>query len=399
MATIPEYFEVIFQNRQFPAANYYYNKTEKHLVCPNQSEVFFIALDKEYQIRKLKGTKFGVLWIDQVEEVDKGIFDMACGRVRHAVPFRQKIFTCNPEGGDHYLKELFFNQDIKTKKENMLFQGAKWPIYYGYWRGLNENYLGITAKPLANKSNIADPLYYENLVRTLPREWVLKYVFANWFGKTGLIYPLNAENIIQHLPFESDELMYPVTRFELNDYGISDTSPMVWLNVVFYNGNYYITDEYYHYNGDIQKTAEYVRDLESKFSIKPLYRIGCDRAFQREGTSNNLTPAKLFGQYGVLLSQFRIHLNTRRPILQKLFEQGKIKILESECQFLLQELRGLKWNNEKSAPAHAVEALERGLAKHYLSSRRSAREFEQKLKDKHAMRETLVDANYMTTEW
>jgi len=399
MTTIPEYFEVMFRDRFAPASGYYWNKTEKHLILPNSSEVWFIALDNERQLKKLKGPKFGALWIDQCEEVEQNVFNLACSRVRHDVPFRQKIITCNPEGGDHYLKELFYCQDIKTKREKIFFQNKQWPAYYGYWKGLDDSYLGITAKPMANAANIPDEKYYETLVKTLPHEWVLKYVFANWFGKTGLIYKLADGAIVSSLPFVSCMLEFPVTRFELNDYGISDTSPMVWLNIVYMNGLYYITDEYYHYDAAIESTAQYVQELETKFSIESLYRVGCPRAFQREGTSNNLTPAIIFKEHGISLSPFPVHIDTRRPILQRLFEQDKIKIHES-CRELIKELRGLKWSNEKTAPAHAVEALERGLTKHYLSVRAtSASEFEKQLSGKRNIADALAGASYMNTEF
>lgn len=105
------------------------------------AEVIFLALDKEDDVKKLRGTQFTFIWINELKEISKAIFDMATGRVdRYPIPqwstYAGVMGDTNAWDEDHWLNDLyqqwlegklpdfaFFMQPGAVKKED-----GKWVI-------------------------------------------------------------------------------------------------------------------------------------------------------------------------------------------------------------------------------------------------------------------------------
>jgi hypothetical protein len=378
-ATIPDFLEVSFGSRFETPDSIYYNRTKNFIRYPNGSEIWFMALDRIDDIKKLKNVKIGLLWADQAEEIDPIIWSMACGRVRQAGVPNYIQATCNPEGGDHYLRERYFANPVNVRTESALkiireagldvevrTDLIKHQLEYGVWKSERTGAIGINPKPLENRGNLR-PDYYSDLIRDFPNEWVIKYVFSSWIGRTGMVYNIHPDTFLKELPFRLDHDYYE--RFDGMDFGISDTNPMVYLTCLLYDGVYYLMNEMYQFDSGLEKLASYIQSLEF-IPVKPTFRVGCPRTFQRESSAGvaygmKLTPAQILGQqFGVHFDPFPIPLDTRQPILQALFDNGKIKVVN--CPNLQNELNHYRWSTIKRAHNHAIEAMERMIAKHAL---------------------------------
>ena len=372
--TIPQYFNLIFGNRNLVPENVYWNSTNSLLRLENGSELKFMALDRPEDVGKLKNIVIGFFFIDQAEEIAEEVFTMLDGRLRLPGMKHQGFITGNPEGGDHWIRTKFYNKHLDVNKTEI--DGVK--TEYGYYQGLNENYYGIVAKPLGNAANLPGG-YYERLKQSFPRDWQLKYIYSLWTGKSGLVYPFTDDSII----YENEQ------EFQLNsvpeysricyaqDYGISDTSPMVWLTLVKYNECYYLINEYYEYEKGIDHVCDYAKNINSIIWIKPEFTVGCPRTFQREGTSRGKTPADLFRKQGLNITKFPVPFETRHPILAKLIETGNFKIY-SDCENAIKEFKSYKWRNIKSANNHAIEAVERAIARFVTVNRSKEPELDSK---------------------
>jgi len=236
---------------------------------------------------------------------------------------------------------------------------------WGYWKGLDENYLGIIAKPKVNEPNLPAG-YYDSLKKLYPNDWVLKYVYSQWTGKTGMVYPFNDENIVEPDDyFDLNNIPFHWQLFEGQDYGISETNPMVWLwFLMLENGDIHLVNEYYEYEQGIDHCIRYVKEFNTIFDkqqIKSRFIVGCPRTFQREGTSEK-KPADLFRNQGIPISEYKIHFDIRQPIVSKLIEENRFKIWR-RCENTIRELNRRRWKNIKTADDHATEALERALSK------------------------------------
>jgi hypothetical protein len=394
-ATIPDFFDCIWGAPEAPKPSQAkWNASDYHLVFPNKSKVLFFAADKKNQISTLRGLHPGMLWIDQGENIPEDIYVIACGRVRQKGMPCQVIDTPNPGGDGHYLRRDFFMPEYEIDVSQEKIKGRD--CVYGYWKHKEINddrsvtsYLGITPRPMANAKNLK-PGYYSDLIRSLSYEQSQKLVFAQWYGASGNIYEITADNYKDN--YQPSEYTV-IERFEGMDYGISETGAMTWYNVVYDNGTYYITDEFYKYKSSIGAASEFSKMLRNKWEIPAEFQTGCPAVFQSEGGSGHrLRPADLFIKMDINLSPYPIQINTRREILGPLFKLNKI-LIDGKCSELIKELRGYTWEYEAKCSHHAIEAIERAISRHW-QSKQGAR-----ITDKREITEIHAAAPYMSNDF
>lgn len=137
-----------------PQELYDYKKSELKATFTNGSEIIFRHLDKiaENEIRSLN---LGSAFIDQAEDIEKGVFHALLGRLRRAnVPdaSRQIFLSMNPELTWHYGE---FKQNPKP------------------------DYELIEASTYENAINLP-PGYIENLERSYPEDYRRQYLLGVW---------------------------------------------------------------------------------------------------------------------------------------------------------------------------------------------------------------------------
>jgi len=87
----------------FPSGTYNYRVGPGIIEFPNGSQILLFGLDTNVggddtkkATQKIRGLDLGGAFIDQLEEVDKVVWDQLAGRMSRNVPFRQKAATTNP---------------------------------------------------------------------------------------------------------------------------------------------------------------------------------------------------------------------------------------------------------------------------------------------------------------
>ena len=174
-----------------------------------------------------------------------------------------------------------------------------------------------------------------------------------------MVYPFSDKNVIYDHWFKLNSLPKFAQVAYAQDYGISDTSPMVWLTIVKYDEKYYVINEYYEYEQGIDAVNDYVDSLNAIRTNKLEFVVGCPRTFQREGTSKGKTPANLFK---MKVNAYPVPFESRQPILAKLIEDERFFVY-ADCVNTIKEFKNYKWRNFKNADNHAIEAIERAIHK------------------------------------
>ncbi len=137
-------------------------------------EVFFLALDKEQDVKKLLSMELTAVWLNEAREIRKSIVDAATGRIGRYPPKRLggptrscMIMDTNPPDDDHWwyhLAELdkpdnwqFFQQPPALLKDEL-----------GDWYG----------NPLAeNVNNLSDGYqYWLNQIGGKTKQWIRVYI-------------------------------------------------------------------------------------------------------------------------------------------------------------------------------------------------------------------------------
>lgn len=302
---------------------------------PNGSKIYWRGMDRIGNVEKLNNYNLGWYWMEQGEELFLRCFNILQGRLKLThVPITGFV-TANP-AGHNYLWQLFIapNKNIKYK----YFQPpARW-----------------------NKKNLPEN-YYEEKEKDWPPELISRFLDGKHDGYEGLLYSCFNENENCYEGYKN--IKNEGEWWEAQDYGISKTNPMVWLWIWKYNDMYFIEDEYYKYDCMPDDAAIAVKAKREILNIKEVLKgtTGCPRTFQQE--KDKKTPAQYFLEnYGIYIEPYPVHLEVRYPIVFGLMKSRKLQI-SNNCQNLKSEINFLTWQNYKQANNHAIEALERIIAK------------------------------------
>lgn len=143
-------------------------------------EVFFVALDKEHDIKKLLSMELTACWLNEVREIPKAVLDAATGRVGR-YPSKKDggttrscvIMDTNPPDDDHWYYRL---AEEETPNNWAFFQQPPGLLYdHGEWV---PNPLAENIKHLTDGFN-----YYLNQVGGKQKQWIRVYIE----GKYGTV--------------------------------------------------------------------------------------------------------------------------------------------------------------------------------------------------------------------
>lgn len=110
----------------FPAGSYVYRPGKHSIEFPNGSQILLYGLDTSVSgddtkkaAQKIKGLDLGAVFIDQLEEVSKLMYDNLGGRMSRAVPFHQRCGTTNPANFwayEHFKLAPAKSKEIREKR-------------------------------------------------------------------------------------------------------------------------------------------------------------------------------------------------------------------------------------------------------------------------------------------
>ena len=139
-----------------------------------QGDVFFLALDRDEDVRKLRGTQFSWGWVNEIKEVPKAVIDMLDSRIGR-YPARAEIGDywhgivgdCNAPDDDHYLYKFW--EDPPDTWEFFMQPGGVLEID-NRWV-LNPNAENVFNLPKD---------YYHNLMQGKAKDWISVNLANNW---------------------------------------------------------------------------------------------------------------------------------------------------------------------------------------------------------------------------
>lgn len=360
-STVPQFSRVY---EQFHPWNF--NKTNKILELEGKGNIFFIALDREDDAKKLKNIELGWFWIDQAEEINQAIFEMAEGRMSQLPNYG--LITGNPEGKgwDYY---TFYAKPYKVdtgsfkpacpKGEDIPAKILDYGIYHGE-RG--EKYVGYLPPPFLNEKNLPVENYYFNQIKNKSQQYVDKYIYRLFVGNAGLVHAdyNESQHVIRPVDYNLVDLKLKMyVMYESMDYGVSN--PTCWLFVChdIVNDVIIFMDEYYADGGPVHVHGPKVQKIQLDFA-RPVVTVGCPKAFQTE--RDGKTPAdEYLTQYRLRLTEFKIGIEARSEIVNRRFKQGRIKIYE-RCVNLRKQIESATWKNIETMENHALEPFQRIVA-------------------------------------
>jgi len=317
----------------FPNLKKFYNETKHAHIFPNGAIIRWRGIDRIGTIERLKNYDIGWFWIEQAEEVLEEAWHILCGRLKKNVKLQSGWITANP-AGHNWCWKLFIGP-YKNKEYEYFQPPARW-----------------------NAPNLPKG-YYEEKERMWPKAMVDRFLNGLHEGYEGLIYDcFSTEKHVKIINMNGN-----VDKvFEAQDYGISNTSPMVWLWVAKLKDNtYYVFDEYYKYNAKLREVSSFIsaKRLTMQFQIMATY--GCPRTFHKE--KDGLSPADYFRKnYGIIIRPYYVNFEVRYPILYNLFKANRL-FISPKCTNLINEISKYVWENYEKNDFHAIEALERLCAK------------------------------------
>lgn len=184
-----------------------YKDSDKVLVFPNKSRIFFGYCDSESDALRYQGQEYDVVFIDEATQFTWEMVEKINSSIRGVNDFPKRMyFTCNPGGVGHaWVKRLFIDKEYLPGED---------PADYTFIRsGIRDN------APLLEK----DPGYLKTLEALSPdlrRAWL----DGDWDGLAGAFFPEFRRDVHVCEPFDIPQWW---RVYRALDYGL-DALSVVW---------------------------------------------------------------------------------------------------------------------------------------------------------------------------
>lgn len=212
------------------------NNTDNVITLYNGSEIYWAHLDKPEDVQ---GSEWGSVHIDELHEIHEDTFNQLKSRMTFWNPMRIAEFRADKER-------------LKMQKEILGYNVL--PTNYFYitqnpnpnWtkkrikENVNNEFYVIESTTEDNKENLP-PGWYEEQLRTMPKEFIDRFMMNDWDIAGGTIYKEFATSI--HV---IDEFPIPThwERLRGLDFGLRNPTAVSWFAADEY-GNLFIYDEHY----------------------------------------------------------------------------------------------------------------------------------------------------------
>lgn len=335
--TYPELEDVFisYQEERFPPDMFKYKLVEKKNICEfeNGSRLLFKALDSPRAARKIMGSQFQFMVVDEANNYTEQTLKKLIGSVRKTdanINFSPTVLmTGNPGGvSDFYFKTRFVNPDYNHWEKGELNQ--------------KDRYVFIKALVYDNPYIEQD---YIDMLDTLPEELRQAWLLGNWTSFEGQFFAEFNPNVhvipTQEIPSD----WYKVMGFDL---GYTKQHPSVALCVAQNpeTNDLIVFDEYVNYG----TTEQYITDLKAYLDKHGINIIYCDPSMWNEKRDRNddKSPAFMFLEAGLPVVQANNkRVNGWRILKQWLswttHRKPKLLIMDV-CSYLIQTLPLNRYN-------------------------------------------------------
>ncbi len=229
-----------------------------------EATVDFLALDREEDVRKLRGTQYTFGWLNEVKELPKAVMEMLLGRIdRYPIPGFSKwvgiIGDTNAWDEDHWLAELeeewikgdlpgyefFIQPGAVMRVEADTFGAAK--SLQGTWWGVN---------PLAENLVVLRKAYYQRQIAGKKDDWI-KVNLGNEVGLAIDGKPVHPD--YQESVHRAKEILKPMMNVPIHvgmDFGLTPAAVFLQRTPV---GRWHALDEIVFESGDAVKLADAIK--------------------------------------------------------------------------------------------------------------------------------------------
>ena len=296
--------------------NFDWNASQKKLKLPNESVMIMESADNKRKIERLRGPNISWFWMDEGARMPKRVWDIMIGRLRTG-EYRNAYITTTPKGFN-WIHEEFINNghyaisDIPTKANPELPED--------YLERM-EQYEG----QFYQQEIMGQFVQFEGLVH-------------NWFDQ---------DHIVNELPEDWDRTFYGL------DWGYRN--PMAVVVILEKGENYYVVDELYERNLNVDSSDPNERDLafkldrlEEKYGTGPIYCDPSEPENMDELSSNGFKVKKA--------------KNDVMPGISKVASKQNYIRVHRDCQNTINEFRSYQYkDNDKEKPQkendHLMDSL------------------------------------------
>ena len=289
-------------------------------------KVHCIGADKVNQVNRLRGSSIKYCYGDEIVTWHKDVFEMLKSRLDKS--YSKFDGTCNPENPNHWFKKFLDNEN------NTDIYLQEYTIFDNPF--LSKEFVENLKKEYANS------VYYD------------RYILGKWALAEGIIFRDFADNPQNYIiPFEQVPKRFKSSYAGYDLGGHNSAYALVSIGLG-YDGVVYVQKAQKIKAGQL-KTAdvdsnaiEFINYVEGKYNTQ-IERCGVDDAYYT--TINDLN-AWRYMFYNAAEVKGSMPLYDRPMLLSKLMAQGKFKLVEGECNDLIEELKNMVYDDkaEKDVP-------------------------------------------------
>ena len=184
-----------------------YNDSDKVLIFPNGSKIFFGYCDNEGDVRRYQGVEYDIIYIDEATQFTWEMVSKLNASIRGVNDFPKRMYlTANPgDIGHHWYKRIFIDREYKD--------GENAEDYVFIQAGVQDN------APLLQ----ADPEYI-NRLQVLPDDVRKAWLYGDWDALEGAFFAEFRRDVPVCEPFDIPQWW---RVYRALDYGL-DALSVVW---------------------------------------------------------------------------------------------------------------------------------------------------------------------------
>lgn len=353
---IPELMQSVIQDIVFAYLNpedYKHNVHRRTITFRKfKSSLIYGFLNPAKLKNKMLGGNFGVICVDQMEEIDEQTYEMLLGRLRRENTLRNFIANANPNGKDWIYRRFIENaeeQAIKPSKRYYeeivkinpiiadLFTYETFPPYYEY-HNIKESSVAIVIQTYHNPFIPKD---YLISLQKLPQEVRERFVNAKFTEFSGKIYKEFDEKI--HL-YSAHRLYKDMEVYVAIDPAVQNITAVIfgaWDGKVLW-----IFDEIYEQSAYPKEIIRKIKDKLIKYEIDPdkvnyLIDIASKKQFIALGKT-------IYSDYAIINPVPKL-VDKLKAILQvKMFFYNNKIMINKELKNTINEHTNYKWNRNST---------------------------------------------------
>jgi phage terminase large subunit len=304
-----------------------HNQTDRQIKLYNGTTIKYSYLDIGKKAdKKVLSASYGLIVVDQVEEIEKDMFDTLDGRLSLPQGTRQFLMTANPNGQD-WVWQYFVNPENPNRKKNS-----------EYW----------LCKTTDNAENLPED-YLQNIMDGKPDIWISRYIEGKFDKLGGNVYQeFDKETHLYYV--DPDYSLAPV--YIGIDPGWNHPTAVIFIALI--DNEFYIFDELYVTKHLPSEVMIKINQKLSEWKIKAIRMLIDPHSVQVHQSQKGLSVYKEFHNLGLNVSLSTADVWTAIMRIKGLFKENKIHV-HARCKNFLDEIGKYSWKTPRFLNEEAEE--------------------------------------------